>query len=211
MRIVTALSLILIVAATAFAQGRPAGAGPPPVNNPKLENADRDARQNALRGAEIDATSDKSNQQRLEAAIVQVRKDFTHLQVVRNQIAHNLVAKKPLDFDLISEQTKDINKTANRLKTFMMPRPTEEKDKVADKEQKSPAELPTAEMTAALVRLCKTIDSFVENPALKSAVDVDHLDKVKEDKSKADNDLLTIIELSENIQKTAENLKKAPK
>jgi hypothetical protein len=210
MRAANILSLILIVAATAFAQGRPSGAGPPPVNNPKLENADRDARQNALRGAEIDATSE-SKQQRLEAAIVQVRKDFTHLQVVRNQIAHNLVAKNPLDFDLISEQTKDINKTANRLKTFMMPRPTEEKDKVADKEQKSPAELPTAEMTAALVRLCKTIDSFVENPALKSAVDVEHLDKVKEDKSKADNDLLTIIELSENIQKSAENLKKTPK
>jgi hypothetical protein len=95
----------------------------------------------------------------------------------------------------------------------MMPRPAEDKDKAADadKEQKSPAELSTEEMTGALVKLCKTIDSFVENPALKSAVDVQHLDKVKEDKSKADSDLLNIIDLSQNIQKSAENLKKAPK
>ena len=211
MRVVTVLSLTLIVAATTFAQGRPAGAGPPPVNSPRLETSEREARENALRGAEIDKTSPNSNQQKIDAAIVQVRKDFTHLQVVRNQIAHNLVAKNPLDFDLISEQTKDINKTANRLKTFMMPRPAEDKDNAADKEQKIPAELSTEEMTGALVKLCKTIDSFVENPALKSAVDVKHLDKVKEDKSKADSDLLNIIDLSQNIQKSADSLKKAPK
>jgi len=198
----------MVITCATRAQGPPAGAGPPPVNSPRLESSERNARENALRGAEIDAaTTEKRNQQRLEAAIVQVKQDFTHLQVVRNEIAHNLVARKPLDYNLISDQTRDINKAANRLKTYMMPRPPEDKEK----EQKKATELNTDDMTPALVKLCKLIDSFVENPALKNAVDAQQLDKVKADKARADSDLLTIIELSENIQKKAESLQTAPK
>jgi hypothetical protein len=189
------------------AQGPPAGAGPPPVNSPKLESADRNARENALRGAEIDATSDRRNKQRLEAGIVQVKQDFTRLQVVRNEIAHNLIAKKPLDYKLISDQTTDINKAASRLKTYMMARAPEDKEK----EQKEFAEINGEQMTGALVKLCKLIDSFVENPALKNAVDAQHMDQIKADKAKADSDLLTIIQLSEHIQKSADSLNKVPK
>ena len=194
------------VTGVALAQ-RPAGAGPPPVNSPRLESSDRDARENALRGAEIDAATEKRNQQRLEAGVLQVKQDFTHLQVVRNDIARNLVARKPLDYVLISDQTRDINKAANRLKTYMMPRVPQDEEK----EQKKPAELSSENMTGALVKLCKVIDSFVENPVLKNAVDAQQLDKVKTDKARADSDLLTIIELSENIQKSAGSLKTAPK
>jgi hypothetical protein len=207
-RIASVLFISLLITATALAQ-RPAGAGPPPVNSPKLENADRDARQGALRGAEIDATRDRQNKERLEAGIVQVKQDFTHLQVVRNQIAHNLVAKKPHDFTLISDQTKDINKVANRLKAFMMARATENKDQ--EKDANAPSEFNGEDMTGALVKLCKTIDSFVENPALKNAVDAQQLDKIKDDKARADADLLTIIQLSDKIQKSADNLKQSPK
>jgi hypothetical protein len=198
----------MVITCVTLAQ-RPAGAGPPPVNSPRLESGERDARENALRGAEVDAAMEKRNQQRLEAGIVQVKQDFTRLQVVRNEIAHNLVAKKPLDYQLVSDQTRDINKAASRLKRYMMARAPEDTEK--EKEQKQPAELSSEDMTGALVRLCKTIDSFVENPALKNAVDADHLDKVKADKSRADSDLLTIVDLSERIQKSVESLKKAPK
>ncbi len=205
---VTLLSVILIIAAGLASAQRPPAAGPPPVNSPKLETSERDARQNALRGAEIDAaTREKRDEERLEAGILQVKQDFTQLQVVRNQIAHNLVARLPLDYSVISNQTKDINKAASRLKIYMMARPPDEKEK----EQKNSAELHSDEVTSALVRLCKLIDSFVENPALNHAVDAEHLDKVKEDKARADKDLLTIIELSENLQKSAESLMKPPK
>jgi hypothetical protein len=197
-------SMIMTVAALAQ---RPAGAGPPPVNSPRLESSERNARENALRGAEVDASMEKRNQQRVEAGILQVKQDFTHLQVVRNDIARNLVARKPLDYPLISNQTGDINKAANRLKIYMMPRVPDDKEK----EEKKAAELDSEDMTGALVRLCKLIDSFVENPALKNAVDAPQLEKIKADKARADSDLLTIIELSENIQKRAESLKTAPK
>jgi len=64
------------------------------------------------------------------------------------------------------------------------------------------------DMTEALVRLCKLIDSFTENPALKNAATVDSKDvaKSKEDKANADRDLRAIIKLSSSLQKEAENL-----
>jgi hypothetical protein len=206
---IAAASCLLIVAASAaLAQGGPpAGVGPPANNNPNLESRTREAREGALRSAELDAAVEKRNQQRLEAAVVQMKEDFTRLQIVRNEIAHNLVARKPLDYHLISDQTGEINKRANRLKTYMMPRAPEDKEK----ERKNPPELNSENMTGALVRLCKLIDSFVENPALKNAVDAQQLEKAKADKVRADSDLLSLVELSESIQKSAESLKKAPK
>ena len=64
-------------------------------------------------------------------------------------------------------------------------------------------------MIGALVRLCKLIDSFTENPALKNAatVDLKEIAKAKENKANADRDLLAIIKLSASLQKKSESLK----
>jgi len=64
-------------------------------------------------------------------------------------------------------------------------------------------------MIGALVRLCKLIDSFTENPALKNAATVDSKDiaKARENKANADRDLLAIIKLSGGLQKKSENLR----
>jgi len=63
-------------------------------------------------------------------------------------------------------------------------------------------------MIGALVRLCKLIDSFTENPALKNAdsVDAKEMAKAKENKANADRDLLRIIKLSASLQKKAEQM-----
>jgi hypothetical protein len=65
-------------------------------------------------------------------------------------------------------------------------------------------------MISSLVKLCKLVDSFTENPALKNAATIDarDMEKARENKAKADKDLLAIIKLSETIKKTAESLKK---
>ena len=64
-------------------------------------------------------------------------------------------------------------------------------------------------MIGALVRLCKLIDSFTENPALKDAATVDskEIAKAKENKANADRDLLAIIRLSSRLQKRSQKLK----
>jgi hypothetical protein len=81
-----------------------------------------------------------------------------------------------------------------------------------DKEQNSPSAVKSEEMIDALVKLCKLIDSFTENPALKNAATVDakQVEKAREDKAKADGDLLAIMKLSESIHKKSDSLK-APK
>jgi len=191
----------LCMAGTTLAQGKPAGAGPPPNNNPNLDDRIRQLDEGRLRGAETNASVEEQNQKRLQAAIVNMRDDYKRIQILRNDIARNLVARKPLDYKLVAEQTAEINKRSTRLNIYMQAR-------VPDEEKPTSAELKDEEMVGALVKLCKLIDSFTENPALKNAATVDSKDiaKSKEDKASADRDLLAIIKLSASIRKTSGSL-----
>ena len=191
----------LWMAGTTLAQGKPAGAGPPPNNNPNLDDRIRQLDEGRLRGAEANVSVEEQNQKRLQAAIVNMRDDYKRIQILRNDIARNLVARKPLDYKLVAEQTAEINKRSTRLNIYMQAR-------VPDEEKPTSAELKNEEMVGALVKLCKLIDSFTENPALKNAAAVDSKDiaKSKEDKASADRDLLAIIKLSASIQKRSGSL-----
>ena len=190
------------LAGTTLAQGKPAGAGPPPNNNPNVGDRVRQIDEGRLRSAEIDAGTEERNQKLLQAAIANMKEDFSRIQILRNDIARNLIARKPLDYKLISEQTAEINKRASRLNVYMRAHVADEKD------DKLP-ELQSEEMIGALVRLCKLIDSFTENPALKNAATVDskEIAKARENKANADRDLLAIIKLSGSLQKKSESLK----
>jgi hypothetical protein len=186
--------------------GPPPGIGPPPNFNPMREERARQTSEARLRTAELGASEDAKNQKHIQAAIANVKQDFTRIQVLRNDIARNLVAQKPLDYSLITQQTAEINKRAQRLNAYMLARAPE------IKEQNSVSDIKGEEMIDALVRLCKLIDSFTENPALKNVATIDAKgsEKAKEDKAKADQDLMTIIKLSETIHKKSDSLR-APK
>ncbi len=193
----------LLPAAPALAQGKPVGAGPPPNINPNVEDRARQINESRLRRAEMTSSAEDENQKRLQAAISNMKEDFSRIQIVRNAIARNLVARKPLDFKLISEQTAEINKRASRLNGYMRARAPE------GEKENNPAELKSEEIVDSLVRLCKLIDSFTENPSLKNAatIDLKEIGKAKAEKANADRDLLAIIKLSANIQKTSGNLR----
>ncbi len=184
----------------------PPGAGPPANINPKFEDRMRQAKEARLRSAEMDAASEGENQKHIQEAISKMKKDFTRIQVLRNDIARNLVAHKPLDYSLIKEQTAEINKCAHRLNIYILASAPEVK------EPDNPPAVKSEEMIDALVKLCKLIDSFTENPALKNAamVDAKEIVKAKEDKAKADRDLVAIMKLSESIQKKSDTLKSSP-
>ena len=188
---------------TTMAQGKPAGVGPPPNNNPNLDDRARQVDEGRLRSAEADIGSDEKNQKLVQAAIVNMKEDFSRIQVLRNDIARNLVARKPLEYSLVAGQAGEINKRASRLNVYMRAHAAE-----TEKDNNLP-ELKSEEMISALVRLCKLIDSFTENPALKNAATIDSKDvaKAKENKADADRDLLAIIKLSSSLQKKSENLK----
>src|SRR5260221_4303219 len=162
----------LYMAGTTLAQGKPAGAGPPPNNNPNLDDRIRQIDEGRLRGAETNAGVEEQNQKRVQAAIVNMRDDYKRIQILRNDIARNLVARKPLEYKLVTEQSAEINKRAGRLNGYM---------------PDNSAELKSEDMVAALVKLCKLIDSFTENPVLKNAGTVDSKGaaKAKDDKANA--------------------------
>src|SRR6266852_2331491 len=110
----------------------------------------------------MDVGTEEKNQKLLQAAISNMKEDFTRIQVLRNDIARNLVARKPLDYVLIVEQTTEINKRANEINAYMMARSPD------DPAQDKPHDLKSDEMVGALVKLCKLIDSFTVNPTLKN-------------------------------------------
>lgn len=200
---VLAAVFVVSLAGEAWAQGPPPGMGPPVNRDAKAEDRGRQVSEGRLRRAELDAAAGSRSEKEVEAAIGRMKQDFTRIQVLRNAIARNLVARTPLDYLLISQQTEEINKRANDLNTFILARAPEEK------EQNNPVELQTEEMIGALVKLCKLIDSFTENPALKQAgtVDARGVDKVKEEKARADKDLVAIIKLSETIRRKSDSLR----
>jgi hypothetical protein len=202
----TACIFIMGLAVHTLAQGAggaPPGAGPPPIISIKRGEQSRQASEARLRSAEMDAGELAENQKRVLAAIANMKQDFTRIQVLRNDIARNLVAHKPLDYSLITEQTGEISKRTHRLNVYMLAHAPENKEPVIA------SDLESEDMIGALVKLCKLIDSFTENPALKhaSTINAKGSEKAKEEKAKADADLLAIIKLSEGIQKKSDSLK----
>ena len=199
-------TVALVLAGSVSGQGTvtapPPGSGAPGVINPKAAEQSRQLAEGRLRSAEMDAGLESEKEKHIQAALVHIKEDFTRIQVVRNDIARDLVARKPINYKLVFEQTAEINKRASRLNVYMMAHPS-------DNEPKEPSELKSEDMIGALVRLCKLVDSFTENPALSHAltVDVKELNKARENKAKADKDLIAIIKLSEIIKKKSEGLR----
>lgn len=183
-----------------------AGQRPVQPNNPdpKRGMREREHREAMLRKSETAAAIDKNEQRRIAEAVEKVREDFKQIQIVRNGLVRKLLADKPLDYKVIAEESAEIHKRADRLKTYLMPPIPGEKDK--DKNYKSQIEFNKDEMKDALVRLCNMIASFIDNPILKSpgTTDVEH-------SARAGGELLSIIELSSNIKRSAEKLDKMPR
>jgi hypothetical protein len=197
-RLATIISLLLIGAGAALAQGAPGGAGAPAVIDPKGDTHSQMNREAALRSAEIRSVGGRMDQRQLAAAIDQTKQDFKRIQIIRNDVIDYLVAKKSLDYKLVSEQAAEINKRANRLKSFLMPSAPEEKEKDAAKQTEYDGE----QIKGALVKLCNTIYSFTGNPMFKDPGTVD-IQKA----ASAGGDLLNIIELSDNVKRSADRLK----
>jgi hypothetical protein len=201
-RFVAMTALVLTAAGVVAAQGPPAGAGPPGLRDPKSETNIQADREATLRTAEIGPAAAQMNKQRLAAVIEQTKQDFKRIQLIRNDIVDNLVAKKPLDYKLIAKQAGEMGERANRLKSLLMP-PT-----VAAKKEdaKQAVEYDADALKGALVKLCNTVFSFTGNPMFQDPGTVD-----VQKATKAGGDLLNIIELSDNIKRNAERLGKSPK
>jgi hypothetical protein len=198
-----AFGLFALSTRTTEAQAPPA-AGPPPagMRDPFAEIRERQQREAQLRSAEMLGTAKTVDRRNVEAAAEQMREDFREIQVLRNKVVRHLKSEKALDYALVARETEEINKRATRLKAQLV-REAPEGEK---KEEEKPLEVADDDVTRVLVKMCKRIDSFTENPVFKltDVVDV-------EQTAKAGRDLRSIINLSAALKKTAERLDKSNK
>src|SRR5712664_598325 len=90
-----AATFALSLASQALGQGQPPpGSGPPPSINPKAADRARQMNEERMRSAELVANEDAEKQKHVQDAIVNMKADFARIQVLRNDIARNLVARK---------------------------------------------------------------------------------------------------------------------
>ncbi|MBV8857990.1 MAG: hypothetical protein JOZ02_13740 [Acidobacteria bacterium] len=180
-------------------RGTAPGPPPPGDRDPFAETRERQQREAQLRSAEWVGESKLTDRRSVEAAVGQMKDDFRGIQLLRNGVVRHLQSGQPLDYKFIAHESDEINKRAGRLKTHLL-------RETPGGESKEPEQRPDLEgerLTEALVRMCHRIDSFTENPLFKIPEVID----VK-DAQKAGRDLRDILQLSEEIGKAAERLKK---
>jgi hypothetical protein len=199
---ILAVSSLLAMAGTILAQnpGPPAGVGQPPITSPNLDDRQRTNREAGLRTSSVDVATEKAQQARIKAALSNVAEDYKRIQVIRNEMVDILVAGKPLNYELISNQTAEINTRANRLKLFL----ARVNDVDEQKNGKNSSELTNNDTREALIKLCNLIYAFTKSPVLRTP------DASPEQSAKAKRDLASIVELSNAVKITADKLKKVP-
>lgn len=138
-----------------------------------------------------------ADKRQIEAVLAQMGKDFKRIQIIRNEIVHDISANKTLDYRRISEATAEVKKRASQLKAYLAlynPENNENNQPKFNDER----------IRDALVMLCNRIISFVTNSIFENPDVVDI-----QQSAKASRDLQSIIELSGSIRKSAERLNKA--
>jgi len=196
-RCITGVALMLFFAVPVLAQ-KPGG--PPPVdrrvNTDRIRQQDMSQREWQLRnfGNEPGGPADR---RRLEALMAQTEEDFNRILTLHNEIARALSSNNALDYRFVSDATTEIKKRATRVQSSLKLAPEEgytgEKvDEIGDPQMKD-----------ALVKLCKQIRSFVTNPSIENPNTVD-----AQQLTKARHDLDALIQLSGQIKKDADRIKK---
>jgi hypothetical protein len=202
-RLTAGLFLSVSFAGTAAARqtGPITNAPTPGTSSPKREAIERQGREAMLRNVEM-LTRPVENQRGTRAAAEQLQQDFKRIQVLRNDLALHLTTEGPLDYKTIAGTAGELNKRANRLKSFLVPQTSGGHDE----RHRNEIELDGALLKAALITLCQRIDSFTGNPVFKvlDVVDV-------EQAAKAGGDLQGIIRLSARIKDGAERMNKTLK
>ena len=196
-RSLIAVALTLFFAAAVSAQSP---AGPPPVdrrvNTDRVRQQDMSRREWQLRnfGNEPGGPVDR---RRVEALMKQTEEDFNRILTLHNEIARALASKNALDYEFVSDASGEIKKRASRVQSTLRLEP--EEGQTPEKLE----EINDSQMKDALIKLCKQIRSFVTNPSIENPGTVD-----AQQITKARIDLEAMIQLSGQIKKDSEKLKK---
>lgn len=137
-----------------------------------------------------------------QAVLKQVREDFKVLQALNNKMMAEAWAKPSLDYAFVSDMVTRIRGKASRLKMNLnLPQP-----EPPEKPSLNKAISNANEFRAALMVLDRTIMSFVSNPLFQNP----NMIEIKQG-ANARKDLEAVIDLTDDLKKTASRLAKAPR
>jgi len=128
----------------------------------------------------------------------QVGQDFERILTLHNEIVRAIAANRSLSDQFISDAAGEIRKRSLRLQaTLKLPKP-----EIGEGHPQSAQDFKTMKTKDELILLCRQIESFVENPIIKTpgTVDAQQLEKAR-------RDLESIVELSGAIKKRANKQK----
>jgi len=189
-----AIPLLILCAVPVLAQRVPTG-GPPAdrTNADRIRQQQMSNREWNLRNFGNERSAPKDRRQ-LELLMQQTEEDFNRILSVHNEIARLLAASKPIEYTFISNASAEIKKHASRLQSTLALHQLPSDELVVEKS----AELSDSQMKDALIRMCKEIKSFVQNPVIANPNTVD-----AQQLTNARRDLESLIQLSGHLKKEA--------
>lgn len=220
-RVSNVLLAILLIPAASFAQQRGAGT-PQPLPGAVVRERSRtmDDYDRALNLLKNDAKARAAAAERRRSNFPQINEDFQRIQVIHNEIVRMLRADGGgLNHARLKELSGEMKSRSSRLKTNLGLPDGEKAEQTADAKTTTspsqsaksttpdtPVEPPKDPVKESIVSLHEVVASFVANPLFKNlgVVDVKSV-------AQASGDLANIIQLSDEIKKSAEATIKATK
>ena len=186
---IAALALVALSPAAARAQSSQAARD--------ARRMEMEMRQRTLRDLEKMVNKKRSKAPDARPVYNEVAEEFKQLQLVNYSLAGVADPKATLDYARVRKESAEVRKRASRLKGYLSLPEVEEA-----KRQEKAAEIQTPEaLRAAVGRLDALVNRFVWNPTFQKPGVVD-----LEQSAKAGRDLNGILDLSERIRKSAEEL-----
>ena len=157
---------------------------------------DLDLRSWNLRMLQLQHEKEKHGRPLPQQALRQLQEDFTQLQVTNRNMLRAVLIDKTIDPRGISQSVSEIKKRAERLNiNLALPESSDAAE---------PITVTKNDLRASVIALGRRIFNFIDNPFFKEAAVLD-----PQQTATARRDLQAIIQLSAEIKRTADVLKKA--
>lgn len=198
---IEALAILMLLVTSIWGQSPPPRP-PNTTNAERMREQDMSKREWQLRNLGTEPEKESENTKHIQAVAEQVEQDFRRILTLHNEFARTLSVGKNLDYNFISDAAGEIRKRSSRLQSTLALPKLEVNEKNEDKlGDISP--INDSQFRAVLTVLCREIESFVNNPIIATPGTVDAQQLVK-----ARHDLERVVEVSDNIRKSADKLKK---
>ncbi len=166
---------------------------------PFTEALERRNRETALRSLKVDPAERRPAAVADPAVVERLNEDFKRIQVVRLGLVRDIKQGSAFEYGRLEKDAAEIKKLAGRLRTFFDGPEMEEIGRVPAKVEFDKQQIPEA-----VHKLCLEISRFLENRMFKSQAAYN-----ARDAAEAARTLETVMELSANIKRSAEKLKRS--